>query len=290
MLSITACYAFVMIDATDLEDLRNELMAFGKQRNMQGLVLIAPEGINAMVAGSVDAIAEWKNLLCAKFGKIKFKDSQSDRGVFRRWSVKIKPEIVAIKDEDIQPRGNHKHLSPQAWQDMLEREDVVLVDARNAYEVAIGKFKNAVDPGINMFHEFPAFVKQGTLPKDKKVLLYCTGGIRCEKAIIAMEKEGYDNVYQLEGGILAYLEQFPDSHYEGECFVFDHRAAVDQHLRPSQIYALCPHCGDPGDLLIHCSCGKEQKICASCSRESSRQTCSKRCRNEQRAMATVQSV
>lgn len=279
-LSITACYAFVPLEEEKLQMLREELMIFGKQRSMRGLTLVATEGINATVSGSAEAIAAWKNLLTEKCGAITFKDSAVNKEVFKRWSVKIKPEIVGLRNPGIRPSGKHQHVSPEKWHAMLEQEDVVLLDARNSYECGIGKFPGAIDPGTRAFHEFPASVQKAKLPKDKKILLYCTGGIRCEKALLEMESQGYTDVCQLDGGILAYLEKFPDGKFEGECFVFDHRVAVDRNLQPSRIYDLCPHCGDPGDRMIQCPCGTEQKICTACAPEQSRHTCSKRCRNE----------
>lgn len=286
-LSITASYTFVPIAEAELPRIKQELLEFGKKRKMQGLVLIATEGINATVAGSQEAIDEWKRELTKRFGEIVFKDSESQNMVFRRWSVKIKEEIVVLKDPRIHPTGKHKHLSPEEWQEMLAREDVVLVDTRNKYETAIGKFTGAIDPQIQSFQEFPDFVKSGKIAKDKKVMMYCTGGIRCEKALLEMEAEGYENVYQLEGGILAYLQKFPEKNFEGECFVFDHRVAVDQRLEPSKIYDLCPHCGDPGDLAITCKCGKNQKVCQECAKNPVQKTCSKRCANEERKKVTA---
>lgn len=278
--SITASYAFTSLKKEALADLRQELLAFGRPRGMRGLALIAPEGINSTVSGSAEVIQEWKALLESKFGKMIFKDSGADKEVFRRFSVKIKEEIVTIKDPTLHPQGKNGHLSPEEWQEMLQKEDVILIDARNSYEYAIGKFKNAIDCGTRVFHEFPEFIRKAEIPKDKKVMMYCTGGIRCDKALLAMKAEGYDHVYQLEGGILAYLEKFPNANFEGECFVFDHRVAVDQKLRPSQTYDLCPHCGDPGDLMIVCRCNKQKRVCKSCAQDASKQTCSKRCRNE----------
>jgi UPF0176 protein len=289
-LSITASYAFFSIEEAELTPLRQKLLAFGKEREMGGLVLIAPEGINSTVSGTEEAIAQWKEHLTQKFGPIVFKDSSAQKKVFKRWSVKIKPEIVVIKDSTIHPQGKHKHLSPQEFQNLMEQEDVIVLDARNAYEVAIGKFKSAVDPKIQSFYQFPEFVEKSQLPKDKKILMYCTGGIRCEKALISMEAQGYENVYQLEGGILAYLQQFPQKDFEGECFVFDHRVAVDQHLNPSEVYELCPHCGDPGAVQIMCSCGASQKVCECCHQDETQRTCSKRCRNEMRNKLLMSSL
>jgi UPF0176 protein len=161
---------------------------------------------------------------------------------------------------------------------MLQRDDIVVVDARNSYEYNIGKFKNAVDCGTYRFSEFEAFAEQANLPKDKPVLMYCTGGIRCEKASLAMQEKGFNEVYQLDGGILAYLEQFPNGLFEGECFVFDKRTAVDQQLQPTNVYDTCPHCGMPGSESVLCkACNSEQKICSDCSKLAHCHTCSKHC-------------
>ncbi len=244
-LSITTCYAFVPLEESALKHLREELLAFGTVRNMKGLTLIASEGINATVCGTAAAIDAWKARMRALKSEIHFKDSTAPSPVFRRWSVKIKPEIVAIKNPEIHGEKSHHHLSPAEWQAMLEREDVVVIDARNDYEVALGKFRDAVDPKLRHFSDFPGYIRQSGIAKEKKVLLYCTGGIRCEKALVAMEEEGYQNVFQLHGGILAYLEQFPHSYFDGECFVFDKRVAVDQNLRPSKTFMLCSECGNP---------------------------------------------
>lgn len=278
---ITAFYTFVPLAEDQLPRLREELLACGRGRNMHGLTLLATEGINGTVCGSFDAIAEWKEELTNRFGKIVFKNSTAERVVFKRWSVKIKPEIVGLKRMDIRPVGKHKHLTPEEWQKVIEREDVVLLDARNDYEVAIGTFKNALNPNIQSFQEFPEFAKKNIVPKSKKVLMFCTGGIRCEKAIVAMEEQGYKEVYQLEGGILAYLEKFPHKNFEGECFVFDQRTAVKQDLKPSEVYAICPHCGQPGDTEMCCErCSTTKKVCTSCLQKAHRRSCSKRCANE----------
>lgn len=221
---------------------------------MKGLVLLAPEGINATVSGTERSIAAWKKRIREFDDDILFKDSSADGLIFRRWSVKIKPEIVALKQPGIRPQGVHHHLTPSEWNATLKSPDVVVLDARNDYEVAIGKFRSAVNPHIRHFSDFPAYVRGAGIPKQKKVLLYCTGGIRCEKAALAMEAEGFGHVYQLQGGILAYLEQFPRKDFEGECFVFDHRVAVDQELQPSKLYQLCSHCGDPAKDVVCDSC------------------------------------
>ncbi|TSC59281.1 MAG: hypothetical protein Greene041662_605 [Candidatus Peregrinibacteria bacterium Greene0416_62] len=275
---ITAGYAFFPIAEERLPILRKELLAFGHARDMRGLTLLATEGVNGTVCGTAQAIVEWKKYLIAQCGPIVFKDSLADRTVFKRWSVKIKPEIVAIKKDSVKPKGKRKHLSPQEWQKMLQNHDVTVIDTRNHFEIEVGKFRGAIDPKIQQFSEFPEYVRTSKIPKGKKILLYCTGGIRCEKALIAMEQEGYKNVFQLEGGILAYLQQFPECAFEGECFVFDRRTAVDQHLCPSQIYGICPHCGDPGTVKIACTmCEHQTMVCQECNTQQHRRTCSKNC-------------
>ncbi|OGJ65045.1 hypothetical protein A3F36_01170 [Candidatus Peribacteria bacterium RIFCSPHIGHO2_12_FULL_55_11] len=275
---ITAGYTFFPLEEQQLPALRRELLAFGQSHEMRGLTLLATEGINGTVCGSSAAITAWKKLLTEHFGPITFKDSSAEKPVFRRWSVKIKPEIVAIKRDSVKPAGRHRHLTPQEWNAKLEKKDITVIDARNHFEVELGRFRGAVDPMTTHFSEFPEYVATSNIPKDKEILLYCTGGIRCEKAIIAMEEQGYKNVFQLEGGILAYLEQCPEGSFEGECFVFDKRVAVDQHLQPSQTYGICPHCGDPGTLKIACErCAKPAIVCTGCNEKECGRTCSKNC-------------
>jgi UPF0176 protein len=291
ILSITAFYHFTPLDEAVLPAFRQELIGYGESHGLQGLVLIAPEGINGTVAGSSEEIHKWKDYLTVRFDGITFKDSAAAHIVFRKWSVKIKREIVGLGKPDVRPSGKYKHLSPAQWQQVLEQEEVVVLDARNSYEYGIGKFAGAIDCGTTAFHEFPEFVENADLPKDKKILMYCTGGIRCEKALIEMESQGYENVYQLDGGILAYLEQFPHGKFEGECFVFDHRVAVDQTLQPSQAYRTCPHCGNPADQELQCeACKSVQKICSKCITIEHRRTCSKKCANETQCQRRIQAT
>lgn len=258
---ITASYAFFPLAQEEITALQQELKMFGSDRGMKGLVLIAPEGINSTVCGTADAIAEWKERMRALKCDIVFKDSHADRLVFRRWSVKMKPELITLKQPGIAPVGKHHHLTPQEWKRMMERDDVIIIDTRNGFEVALGKFRHAMDPKIKCFQDFPNAIKAASIPKEKTVMLYCTGGIRCEKAVLTMEAQGYTNVYQLEGGILAYMREYPYDAFEGECFVFDHRVALDQELRPSTTYHLCEKCGDPATMTACENCAKKAVQC-----------------------------
>lgn len=284
---IAAFYKFAPVTAADLQPRQTALKQFGLENDLRGLVLLAEEGINGTVCGRPEAVAQWKKLLISFFGEMNFNDSQADGYVFPRWFVKIREEIVTL-NEDVDANQFGGHLSPEEWDAMLESEDVVVLDARNVYETAIGTFDGAIDPGLRHFHEFPEYAAKAELPKDKPILMYCTGGIRCEKASVELKKQGYSNVFQLKGGILSYLKKFPNKRFKGECFVFDHRVSVDQELKPSQQYGLCPHCGDPGDQQIVCEqCETQTLVCTECLAQENMQTCSKRCRNELRQKSAL---
>jgi len=261
--------------------LKTELETAAAGLQISGLIITACEGANGTVAGTPDNIEKFKKKLSLTLqsNEIKFKDSWAFKNPFRRFKVKTRQEIVSIGSTELFPELTHNHhLSPTEWNEVLEKEDVLLVDTRNKYETELGVFQGAIDPNINTFQEFPEYIQKANFPKDKKILMYCTGGIRCEKAILEMQRQGYENVYQLEGGILKYLEQYPDHHYKGECFVFDHRVSVDQKLEPSKEYFLCAHCGNPGKEIYECgNCGQLSKICKNCSQNAELKTCSKNC-------------
>lgn len=280
MYSISALYKFTPLEAHRLAELQKQLQTLGDERKLCGLLLIAEEGVNGTIAGDEMPMKMFEDTMIELFGPIVFKRSQSINKPFKRYKVKVREEIVTIGDPHMHPDSDqHRHISAEEWHRVLDEEDVIVIDARNAYETAIGTFKGAVDPKLKTFQDFPGYVREANIPKTKKVLLYCTGGIRCEKAKLAMEKEGYTNVYQLQGGILKYLEEFPEGHFRGECFVFDHRVAVDQHLQPSQKYHLCPHCGDPGNEHISCvRCNEKAVICVAC-KDKEKVSCSKDCAN-----------
>lgn len=283
MYHITALYKFVQITPARLEVLKDEIASFCEQQGIHGLFLLSLEGCNGTVAGTKDTIAAFKRYLTElpEFGGIIFKDSTAPFMPFRRFKLDLREEIVTLKRSDIFPgSGKNHHLSPAEWHAALQSgEEIVLLDTRNTYETEIGMFRGAVDPHIENFSDFPAFVEKQHYPKEKKILMYCTGGIRCEKALIYMQEQGYENVFQLEGGILNYLQQYPDGEWDGECFVFDHRVAVDNHLQPSNQYKLCPHCGNPAKEVITCMvCKNSAIICHHCVKaKPDRVTCSKNC-------------
>jgi UPF0176 protein len=234
---------------TGLKDLREELAAACKGWGLKGTILLSTEGINLFIAGAVESV----ELLLAKLRGIpgleglEPKVSVSDHQPFNRMLVRVKKEIISFGMESIRPAN---YTSPKIaakelkkWLD--EGKPVTLLDTRNDYEVQLGTFKGALIPDIHTFREFPDAVRK--LPdalKDQPVVMFCTGGIRCEKAGPFMEQQGYTNIYQLDGGILKYFEECGGAHYDGECFVFDQRVGVDPGLNESD-YAICFACQAP---------------------------------------------
>lgn len=277
---VTTFYKFVPTE--NPEEIKLELENFAREKGVLGLVILGHEGINSTVsAPSAEILFELKTFLGRWFQDLFFKDSVSEVQPFRRFSVKVKPEIVTLGAPGLAPFGkseNH-HLSPEEWNLVLKNEDVVLIDTRNWYETQIGTFKNALVPDIEQFTEFPKYLEEQNISKDQKVLIFCTGGIRCEKGILDLQNQGFNNVFQLEGGIINYIKEFPNEQFEGECFVFDHRVALDQNLAPTKKFGLCPHCGQPGSKKIECRrCDSEAYVCDDCTEvKFIKETCSKNC-------------
>ena len=251
MSAVTNISTYRFAELTGLKDLRESLITDCKAWGLKGTILLSTEGINLFVAGAAESI----DLLLAKLRAIpgleglEPKTSISDKQPFNRMLVRLKKEIISFGMEGIRPADYTSPKLPPAelkrWLD--EGRPVTLLDTRNDYEVKLGTFKGALVPHINTFREFPAAVRK--LPeelKEQPVVMFCTGGIRCEKAGPFMEREGYRNIYQLDGGILKYFEECGGEHYEGECFVFDQRVGVDPGLRESD-HAVCYACQTPLD-------------------------------------------
>ncbi|MES3037841.1 MAG: rhodanese-like domain-containing protein [Bdellovibrionota bacterium] len=279
---ITAFYQFTPLN--NIEQIKALWTEKAEELGIKGLVILGKEGFNSTSsAENQEALEIYKQFLLRlfKLEKINFKDSASEKAPFRRFVVKVREEIVTLGTPELVPNGeSHRHLTPEQWNEVLEKEnDYVLIDTRNWYEYKIGTFKGAINPNTEKFGDFPAFLEKEKIPKDKKMLIFCTGGIRCERGILELERQGYNNVYQLEGGILKYLEEKPDQNFEGECFVFDHRVAVDQKLQPTKQFGLCPHCGQPSAVTVCCKrCDHETLVCEDCMKlEFKQDTCSKHC-------------
>lgn len=282
---VSTFYHFARLN--DLEKIKSDLENKASELNIRGLLILGHEGINTTCSADDEQnLNQFKNWIQDYFNchGLFFKDSSCNIVPFRRYKVKIREEIVTTGiPEMMPPQGKNFHLSPTEWNKMMkEDKDHVIIDTRNWYEYKIGTFKGAINPNIEKFTEFPEFMEQQGIAKDKKIMIFCTGGIRCEKGILELQKQGYDQVYQLEGGIINYLAQHPNDQYEGECFVFDHRVALDQNLKPTTKYGLCPHCGQPSEKKIDCvRCDHEQLICVDCAKiDVLKDTCSKNCANQ----------
>ncbi|WP_020593946.1 rhodanese-related sulfurtransferase [Kiloniella laminariae] len=245
---VSALYHFAVLE--DFEKLREPLQKFMLEQNVKGTLLLAREGINGTVAGTPQAIAALHGYLRSdpRLAKVVTKESYHEELPFHRTKVKLKKEIVTMGVEGIDPNDIvGTYVKPKDWNALISDPDVVLVDTRNDYEVGIGTFKNAIDPKTATFREFPAYVKENLADaKSKKVAMFCTGGIRCEKSTAYLKQQGFDEVYHLEGGILKYLEEVPEeeSLWEGECFVFDSRVAVKHNLEKGK-YDQCYACRMP---------------------------------------------
>lgn len=245
---VCALYKFVRLPA--FESLREPLLAQMEALEIRGTLLLAAEGINGTVAGTSAAIEALRTWLEAQddLGKIDYKLSYHDELPFHRSKVKLKKEIVTMGVEGIDPlRVVGTYVAPKDWNALISDPDVILVDTRNDYEFEIGTFKGALNPNTTSFREFPQYVKDNLdATKHKKIAMFCTGGIRCEKSTAYMKEQGFDEVYHLHGGILKYLEEVPEAEtmWEGECFVFDERVAVNHQLEKGQ-YDQCHACRHP---------------------------------------------
>ncbi|WP_413612201.1 rhodanese-related sulfurtransferase [Bdellovibrio sp. HCB-110] len=282
---VTAFYKFQKL--ADVPAVQKDLETKADELNIKGLVILGDEGFNSTcAASSIESFNAWKQFIRDYFSapNLFFKDSESHKAPFRRFKVKIREEIVTTGiPEMMPPEGKNQHLTPAEWNRVMKEEnDYVMIDTRNWYEYKIGTFKGALNPNIEKFTDFPQYIESQGISKDKKMLIFCTGGIRCEKGILELQKQGYDNVFQLDGGIINYMKEFPNDQFEGECFVFDHRVALDQNLQPSTKYGLCPHCGQPSEIKISCKrCDSEELICVDCAEiEFKKDTCSKNCAHQ----------
>ncbi|MFK8115613.1 MAG: rhodanese-related sulfurtransferase, partial [Rubripirellula sp.] len=248
MIVVAALYRFVPLDDfIQLQSpIQEKMLAFG----VRGTLLLADEGINGTVAGSRRGIDDLLAYLKSdpRLADLEVKESTCDQIPFKRTRVRLKKEIVTLGVEGIDPLDSvGTYVSPEEWNDLINDPEVTVIDTRNDYEVAIGTFKGAISPDTHTFREFPEFVEESLDPaKHKKVAMFCTGGIRCEKSTALLKQKGFDQVYHLRGGILKYLEVVPEeeSQWEGECFVFDRRVSVGQGLKVSG-HVMCFACGWP---------------------------------------------
>lgn len=245
---VAALYKFV--DLEDYREMRVPLLDVCTSAGVKGTILLAAEGVNGTIAGSRSGIDATLDYLRSdqRLADLEHKECRDDHLPFHRMKVKLKKEIVTMGVPGINPnRLVGTYVAPKDWNALVSDPDVLLIDTRNDYEHSIGSFRGAIDPQTTNFREFPDYVREHLNPKThKKIAMFCTGGIRCEKASAFMLREGFTEVYHLQGGILKYLEEVPeqDSTWEGECFVFDNRVAVDHQLAKGQ-YDQCYGCRHP---------------------------------------------
>lgn len=265
---VAALYKFVALP--DFRTLQAPLQACCDQQGVKGTLLLAVEGINGTLAGTPEGIhAVLARLRSdARMADLVHKESFAQTMPFHRMKVRLKREIVTLGVAGIDPaRMAGTYVQPEHWNQLISDPEVVVVDTRNDYEVAIGSFKGAINPNIKSFRELPEWIRaQRALARKPKVAMFCTGGIRCEKSTAFMRAEGFDEVYHLQGGILKYLETVPeaDSLWQGDCFVFDERVAVGQGLRLSD-YELCRACRQPISPADRASSDYEAGVsCAHC--------------------------
>ncbi len=275
-------YKYVTVENPDR--FMNEHLAWCMQNEIKGRVFIANEGINGTVSGKIENIERYKSHLKSypEFQDIIFKEDEEDKNAFLKMYVRVKKEIVSSNLKDTSLQNGGKRLTPEQLLEFYESgKDFVIVDARNWYESRIGKFKNAIAPQMKNFREWPKAVDQLKDLKDKTIVTYCTGGIRCEKASAFMVEQGFKDVYQLDGGIVTYTKKFPDTYWEGGVFVFDERRVIEPNSNPELKHvANCYFCGTPTSYYINChnlDCDKIIVSCHKCKVEND-YCCSDECR------------
>jgi len=248
--AITVCALYKFITLIDFEKMQVPIRDKLNNLNIRGTLLLANEGINGTISGSnkdIQSFLEWLRQ-DSRLSDLDYKLSFHDDQPFNRVKVKLKKEIVTMGVDGIDPNKIvGTYVSPSEWNDIISDPETVLIDTRNEYEYGIGTFKNAINPHTETFREFPEYVEKNLDPtKNKKVAMFCTGGIRCEKASAYMKEQGFEEVYHLKGGILKYLEEVETQNtlWNGECFVFDDRVAVNHSLEQGQ-YDQCHACRYP---------------------------------------------
>ncbi|MGV6813646.1 MAG: oxygen-dependent tRNA uridine(34) hydroxylase TrhO [Phycisphaerales bacterium] len=255
---VIAFYKFVSI--SDCESWAPVLKQQMLDLDIMGTILLADEGINGTISGSPESITQIVEIMRAHDGleDLPYKSSYAPGHVFNRAKVKVKPSLISIgEDERADPNKQvGTYVKPKDWNALISDPEVVLIDTRNDYEYHAGTFEGAVDPDIKRFRELPEFVRNNYDPKKhKKVAMFCTGGIRCERSTAWMLEEGFEEVYHLEGGILKYIEEVPEeqSMWKGDCYVFDERVGVNHDLAPSDEAKFCPGCGHALTTKLRCA-------------------------------------
>jgi UPF0176 protein len=296
-ITVAALYRFTRLG--DCPSLREPLERLCREQGLRGTLLLAPEGINGTIAGPHERIAKVLDAIRGLLGcvDLEVKLSSASTMPFHRMKVRVKREIVTMGQPDVDPQENAgTYVAPQEWNALISDPDVIVIDTRNEYEVAVGTFEGAIDPRTTSFRDFPAWfrsVRENLIGSGRqpKVAMFCTGGIRCEKSTAFLKQEGIEDVYHLQGGILKYLETIPaeQSLWQGECFVFDQRVTIGHGLAPGT-YELCFACRRPVSQQDLASPLYEDGVsCAAChSERSDDQRAAYRERSRQEAMAAAE--
>ncbi len=283
-------YKYVQLD--DYEEYAAEHLKFCKELGLKGRIIVAPEGLNGTVSGTIEQTDAYMEFVRKdpRFADIWFKIDEADGHAFKKMFVRAKKELVTWRlEDDFSPTElTGKYLTPKEFYEMLQRDDVVVIDGRNDYEYELGHFRGAIKPGVRSSREFPQWIRENLGQfKDKKVLTYCTGGIRCEKLTGILLKEGFKDVYQLHGGIVTYGKdpEVKGRLWDGKCYVFDERISVKiNHTEEDTVIGRCYYCGKPEDRYVNCAnpfCNKQHFCCPECEVKYKR-SCSDECREHPR--------
>ncbi|QKX02647.1 oxygen-dependent tRNA uridine(34) hydroxylase TrhO [Wolbachia endosymbiont of Dirofilaria (Dirofilaria) immitis] len=266
-MSFVVATFYHFVELSNYYDMKDIIKAECNDVKLKGTILLAEEGINATISGERNAIDRIFDFLHSdhRLKDLVWKESAAEFQPFSKMKVRLKREIVnlGVSNLDISLKG--KYVDPECWDDFISQPDVLVIDVRNRYEVKLGKFKDAINPNIQYFREFPQWVKSFPKDKDLKIAMYCTGGIRCEKSTAYMRGLGFNDIYHLRGGILSYLEKTynKNGNWKGECFVFDNRIAVNNSLVPSDKIK-CIFCLNQVSTNGLKSVSRSQVICSDC--------------------------
>lgn len=279
-------YKFVPIE--DPQQFAKEHLDLCNQLELKGRIIVAPEGINGTVSGLKKNTKKYMNIMHAHplFQDMKFKIDHYHQHAFKKMHVRPKKELVTFRvKKELNPnKKTGKYLSPKEFYQLLQQDDVIVLDGRNNYEYDIGHFRRAIRPNVNSFREFPEWIRQNMSSfKDRKILTYCTGGIRCEKLTAYMIEEGFENVYQLNGGIITYGKdpEIKGKLFDGKCYVFDQRISVPINQHQYIVVGTCHHCKKPTEQYINCNydpCHKQHLCCEDCM-DIHQGYCSEKCRS-----------
>ena len=264
-------YCYTPLD--NPEQFREEHHRFCLKLNLRGRIIVATEGLNGTVSGTAESCARYMAAVKAdpRFVSLEFKVDTVSAHTFQKLHVRVKPEIVHSSLRHVRPHEKTgRHLSPKEFKALKDRDDVVMVDVRSDYEYNLGRFKNAVTLDMENFRDFPERVERLKQFKDKKILTYCTGGVKCEKASAYLLEQGFENVYQLHGGIIKYGFEAGGEDFDGQCYVFDNRVAVEVNRVNPTVISHCQHCQEPSNRLVDCAnphCNVHMLMCAACGEE-----------------------